>query len=201
MKKNVISRFKIVRHGYDKESVDAFIANSERINRDSSSDKNMRIEELKAQVEELKSELAQYKEREGSVTDALTAAIERAKELDNAAKIRYALEGERIRLFRDKWERYCDAHKTKLGIRERREKVSDFLYVEEQNLIAAMQDGFKIEEEPERVKDVEQQYIDESKRLLELVKNETAADEFNLEDLNSEHDLKALCNAISKKVS
>lgn len=200
MKKTVRNKFNIVRRGYDCESVDAYLNNIDRINHDSSSAKSMRISELKSEIDRLKSEIKGYKEREDSVANALSAAIERAREMENAAKIRYALEGERIRLFREKWERYCDGHKTKLGIRERREKITNYLYVEEKNVISAMQEGLKLEEEPERIKDVDQQYMDESKRLLEMVKAETAADEFNLDDLNSEHDLEELCKSLAKKM-
>lgn len=62
-----------------------------------------RIEELKRETLNLSLELAKYRAREAEITNALSFAQNKAKELEQEAKIRYALERERLENYRAKW--------------------------------------------------------------------------------------------------
>jgi len=62
-----------------------------------------RIEELKRENNALSIELAKYRARESEITEALGFAKNKARELEQEAKARYALECERLETYRAKW--------------------------------------------------------------------------------------------------
>lgn len=62
-----------------------------------------RIDELKAEVAALSAELKKYRENGDAVTDAWRLARMKAKEYEQEAKIRFALECERLDIYREKW--------------------------------------------------------------------------------------------------
>ena len=41
-------------------------------------------------------------------------AVEKSKQIEYASKVRYALEGERLKIFSDKWMRYCESVASKV---------------------------------------------------------------------------------------
>lgn len=62
-----------------------------------------RIEELKRENNRLSIELAKYRARESEITEAMAFAKKKAKELEQEANARYALEWERLESYRRKW--------------------------------------------------------------------------------------------------
>lgn len=62
-----------------------------------------RIEELKRENSSLSLELARYRAKEAEIAEALSYAKSKAKELEREAKVRYALECERLDAYRAKW--------------------------------------------------------------------------------------------------
>ena len=103
-KKNKMQpRFALVRRGYDVDSVEAYIS-LEREKADRAGlEQNERIRVLKAQCDRLSEELSVYRDREEQIKGALLAAGEQAEKTVLDIKLRYAMELERLKLFRAKW--------------------------------------------------------------------------------------------------
>lgn len=101
-KKKVQPRFALVRRGYDVDSVEAYIAlEREKADRAGLEQKE-RIRVLKAQCERLTEELAVYRDKEEQIKSALITAGEQAEKTTLDIKFRYAMELERLKLFRAK---------------------------------------------------------------------------------------------------
>lgn len=62
-----------------------------------------RIEELKQENEKIQVELEKYRAKEKEISDTLSYAKKQAENITSEAKIKYALECERIKVFRQKW--------------------------------------------------------------------------------------------------
>lgn len=96
-------RFALVRRGYDVASTEAYIAaerdKAERIGLE----QKERIRLLKSQVEQLTAELNVYRDKEEQIKSALMSATEQAEKTVLDVKFRYAMELERLKLFRAKW--------------------------------------------------------------------------------------------------
>lgn len=102
-KKKVQPRFALVRRGYDVDSVEAYIAlEREKADRAGLEQKE-RIRVLKAQCERLAEELSVYRDKEEQIKSALITAGEQAEKTTLDIKFRYAMELERLKLFRAKW--------------------------------------------------------------------------------------------------
>lgn len=73
----------------------------------------IRIADLKKEINDLSIALEEYKKREAEIAQVLTFAREKAEELTREAKTKYALECQRLRVYRNKWMRYIkDKNKT-----------------------------------------------------------------------------------------
>lgn len=102
-KNKVQPRFAVVRRGYDIDSVEAYISlEREKADRAGLEQKE-RIRVLKAQCERLSEELAVFQGKEEQIKSALITAGEQAEKTTLDIKFRYAMELERLRLFRAKW--------------------------------------------------------------------------------------------------
>lgn len=101
--------FRIVRKGYDKSQVDEYIVNLCKSYEKSMASQKERIENLKAEVLQKEKLLQEYIDKKDSITKSITLAVEKAKQIEYAAKVRYALESERLAMFSDKWTRYCES--------------------------------------------------------------------------------------------
>lgn len=168
-------RFKLSITGYNKKEVDEYIIRIQSLNNESLALANQNVSILENELKELKNELRAKDSREQEVTEAIIAATNRAKEMENAWKRRYALEVERIRLFRNKWESFIEEKKLKLPAKDRCDKVTGQLLSEERELIKMMKENLNIGVEPNRINAVNAQYLDESKRLIDKLKSENSA--------------------------
>lgn len=102
-KRKLPPRFAVVRRGYDIASVEAFI-DLEREKADKAGlEQKERIRVLKAQCDRLTEELEVYRAKEEQIKSALIAAGEQAEKTELDIKMRYAMELERLKLFRAKW--------------------------------------------------------------------------------------------------
>lgn len=198
-----MARFKIVKKGYSLEEVENYINNSMRSDKESSQDKSIRIDELKAEIDTLKRRIEEYKRKEDNVNDALYTAIEKAKEMDYATKIRFALEGERVKLFKEKWIAFCDKEKANLRIVERRGEITNQLVDIEREIVKTIANDLKLKvENCDTLNSAEKQYLSESKRILEKARNECAcknevmASDFNLNELSNPPNLEELCKQL-----
>ena len=68
-----------------------------------------RIAALRAEVERLTAELNEYRGEEREIRDALNFARARSEEYEKEARIRFALEAERLAAYRDKWRSRLNA--------------------------------------------------------------------------------------------
>ncbi len=97
------SRFKTVYRGYERAAVDEFIA-QELLKSDSvSREQKEKICELKSRCDAMECELKSLRSREEKIKDALLTATENADRMTADIKVRYAMELERLKLFRAKW--------------------------------------------------------------------------------------------------
>lgn len=152
-----MDRFRLERKGYDKKEVEDYLARSEKQRQTVISEQAMRIEEMKAQIVKLEQDNESYRLRENSVNEALLSAIEKAKEIDGTTRIRFALEGERIKLFENKWISYCK--KTMQSLKIKNETV-EFLNSVDSELAQLMYQDLNImQSEPA------EQYAAEKARL------------------------------------
>ncbi len=69
-------------------------------------DKEDEINQLNAQILQLKSDLVSAKDKEGAISSVLLRAEQLAKELSDKAEIQYSLEVERIKKFSIAWNDY-----------------------------------------------------------------------------------------------
>ena len=108
-------RFAVVRRGYDIASVEAYIA-LEREKADKAGlEQKERIRVLKAQCDRLVEELEVYRDKEEQIKAALIAAGEQAEKTELDIKLRYAMELERLKLFRAKWTGAYEELKERYG--------------------------------------------------------------------------------------
>ena len=175
-------KFNTVKRGYNPKEVDDFLRQEELKRARESQTLIMRIDELKAKILILEQEAKEFKGREKNVNEALIAAIERAKEMDSTAKIRFALEGERIKLFAEKWQNFV---KKKTVAAKLKNEVQDYLLKVQAEIADAMDSSLKImksagtaEAKPQNA--AERQYFSEKARLA---KRNTAATDITLDEI------------------
>lgn len=93
--------------GYDKKQVDDYIIGLSSQFEKSNAELRERVKRLENENDGLYRDLCAYRQREESISTALMNAIDKAKEIDYASKVRFALEGERLADFSRKWTSYC----------------------------------------------------------------------------------------------
>lgn len=109
--------FRIKIKGYDKKQVDDYIIGLSSQFEKSNAELRDRIKRLENENDELYRNLCDYRRREESISTALMNAIDKAKEIDYASKVRFALEGERLSDFSRKWTAYCKSQVNKVAPR------------------------------------------------------------------------------------
>lgn len=169
-----MARFNVVKKGYDITEVDDYINNITYKEKESISDKSLRINELLEQVNRLKGELEEYKLREEKVNNALVQAVEKANDIEKFAKAQAKAELERMKLYRDKWIRYCDNVKAETGVKERKSEVVSVLKHLENEFRKSFDEGIKLKSKAD-INEVEQQYQDEVNRLMQGKKIDEAS--------------------------
>lgn len=125
-----MKNFQITKKGYDKKEVDQYLTRMTEKHQDVCTDQLQRIEELKEEVADLEFQLSEYKSKEDEILNALVKAVETAKQMDNTARIRFALEGERIKIFQSKWEKYVDKTLVNAKIRDEMNNYLNHVHVE-----------------------------------------------------------------------
>lgn len=100
-KKNL--RFPVKRKGYDVTAVESYISAEAQRNESAQLAARERICALEAKCDDLKKDLAELKSKEEQIKTAFIAASRDADRLTADVKARYALELDRLRLFRAKW--------------------------------------------------------------------------------------------------
>ena len=115
------------------------------------SEQKDRIFELREQVKELESKLEVFKSRGRQINQALMAAVAKAEELEQAAKIKYDMEIKSLKLFHAKWLSYYKRIIEKYPIDDELVKLAKFndnmsealSVIEKENAVEKEQDGNK----------------------------------------------------------
>ncbi|MFW5780650.1 MAG: hypothetical protein ACOCWI_04290 [Bacillota bacterium] len=113
------------------------IHNSNKVIRDQAE----RIVELKKQINDLSISLEQYRKRESEIVESMAYAKKKTEELTQEAQIKFALECERLRVYRNKWLRYIkdksregelakNIEKTNEVLKECQIQLEDMLYTD-----------------------------------------------------------------------
>jgi|AGTN01.1.fsa_nt_gi hypothetical protein len=77
-----------------------------------------RIDELKRELEKATAEAERLKKREEGVADAIMFALEKAREYETEARVRFELETERLETFRKRWTKLARSPETDRKLKE-----------------------------------------------------------------------------------
>ncbi len=100
--------FQTEKYGYKKEEVDNFINKQSKEFDFLLQEQKALVASLKRELEEQAVELNKYKMQDSSISEALVAAVETAKQIEENSKNIYELEIRRVRSLYDKWQGYLD---------------------------------------------------------------------------------------------
>lgn len=98
-----MKEFSIEKKGYAIKQVDDYILSLQIETDRIVKEKQSRINELREENFNLIKQLSLYKQKEQIISQALTTATEKAKEIENTAKLKYNLELNNLKHFYDKW--------------------------------------------------------------------------------------------------
>lgn len=118
-----------------------------------------RIVELKKEINGLSVALEKFRSQEAEAAMAITFAKKKAEEIKNDATVKYALECERLRMYREKWQRYIDGRATAGQLAENIKKTDDTLRECQLMLEEMLYSDLNIE------RSVAEEYISERDRL------------------------------------
>ncbi len=99
-------KFDLERKGYNKAQVDGHLKQVTLQYENSLAEQKDRIFELKGSISMAEKLLDEYKKKESEINSALLAAVNKAKEMEDAAEKKYDLEIQRLKLFNAKWQSY-----------------------------------------------------------------------------------------------
>ena len=102
-KANKQDMFTIERKGYSQKEVEDYILKEIEKNEIIHSEQRGRIEELLEEIDVLKKVVDDYKSKEDKIAEALIVASEKADKMTADIKLRYAMELDRLNMFRAKW--------------------------------------------------------------------------------------------------
>lgn len=91
------------------------------------SDQKDRIFALVEENKKIKQQLEGLIEKDAQISKTLTVAVQKAKEIEDAAKAKYNMEIERLKLFHSKWVSYYENIKYKLPANQETAQVEVFL--------------------------------------------------------------------------
>lgn len=100
---------------------------------------SLRLEELKKENERILRELDAYRAKEKEISETLAYAKKQAESITAEAKIKYALECERIKIYRQKWAQLAPSPNNKARLIESFDKTLDTLkecQIEMENMLA-----------------------------------------------------------------
>ena len=112
--------FTVERKGYSQREVEDYILKEIEKNEIIHSEQRARIEELLEEIDGLKKVVDDYKAKEDKIAEALIVASEKADKMTADIKLRYAMELDRLNMFRAKWTGAYNELKERYGLTEMR---------------------------------------------------------------------------------
>ena len=153
--------FSISRKGYDKNQVQEYIkAQTDKYEKTILGLRD-RVEGLTRENQELMRKVDSLKKEQDNINIALTQAIDKAKNIEYSSKVKFALEGERLKVFSGKWESYCKANVNVID-KSQRDGVRGKLREFEEELVTLMSKELNI---GDYVNEADQDFFSESRRL------------------------------------
>jgi|GEM_PF-2463503 len=122
-----MNRTLIDKKGYKKEEVNSYISELTTSYEQRLAEQLNRIYELRDSNTELSKKLKQYEEKDKTISEALLAAVDKAKEIENLARLKYVKEMERLQVFHEKWVRYFAEIKKRYPLDNMLESADEFL--------------------------------------------------------------------------
>lgn len=101
-----MKKFSIEKKGYNTTEVDDYLMSLELENSNALRDKQARIDSLRQENFELSKKLDEYKQKEISISNALTSATDKANEIIVVSKQKYNIELKNLNKFYDKWNNF-----------------------------------------------------------------------------------------------
>ncbi len=101
-----MKKFSIEKKGYNTTEVDDYLMSLELENSNALRDKQARIDSLRQENFELCKKLDEYKQKERSISSALTSATDKANEIIDVSKQKYNIELNNLNKFYDKWNNF-----------------------------------------------------------------------------------------------
>lgn len=153
--------FSLAKKGYDKFQVQEYIKDMVDKYEKTILGLRDRLEGLKRENGELASQVNSLKKEQDNINLALTQAIDKAKNIEYSSKVKFALEGERLKIFSSKWQTYCKAHCNVVD-KSQKDNVIEKLKEFEGELVELMNKELNI---GDYVNEADQDYFSENKRL------------------------------------
>ena len=132
--------FSVAKNGYNKKEVDLYIK-----------DLSSKLENLEQRNSKLENELKYYqlqkkeiKDKNESISIALTAAVEKAKQIEKSSNNVYKLKIQQINLLYSKWEKLLDEILNKYPQIEQVENVRELLMNFKNDIKNTLKDDFKL---------------------------------------------------------
>lgn len=177
-----MARFSIVKKGYSIDEVEGFITKLLQLTEDRLTEQSKRINDLKGEIRSLSAEKSELKAREVSVSQALTEALRRADEIERAAEARYAIELNRLRLFRKRFAEYLTKISDQTPVNVAIEEFENNVKALEKELTEVMKNEFNLEKNTVAV----QEPIEEKKEVEGFDLKEALTPKETLEEICKE---------------
>lgn len=133
-------KFKEEKHGYNKTEVDFYVSDLEikLINAQRECDR------LKSQIEEISRGQKDYQEKSQNISVALTAAVEKARQIEESSKNVYKLKIQQINLLYNRWEGFLEEMLKKYPKVETVNNVKQMMNEFRNSIKNTLKDDFKI---------------------------------------------------------
>lgn len=135
-----MENFDSSRNGYDRKQVDSFV---EKL-KDEIQEKDYTIAQLKRELQEYKNKDNEIKTKGENISIALTAAVEKAKQIEKSSQNVYKLKIQQIGLLYSRWEKLLNVFIEKYPGIEEIENVKGVLKEFKDSLKSTLKDDFKL---------------------------------------------------------
>ena len=170
-------KFTLEKKGYNKKEVDEYLQIYISKSEETLKEQKARIDSLKKENEKLEEALKIYKEKENCVSEALVSAVNKAKEVENAVRIRFAVEGERIKLFQSKWTKHVEKIKNQILPDSEVMTLNNYLEKVKGELGESLSENLNIWKERDKT-EFAAQYTEEKERIADNKMEDRDYDKF-----------------------
>lgn len=188
-----MARFSSARKGYNKNEVDEYLHTNTEFLEGKIRDLQGRIEQLKEENNYLYVKNGEFRRNEERVASAIIKAMEIKDKIENEMRAKAEMEGDRLRIFKEKWVTYAKGINNSNANRV----VEDIdAYIEEfrNGFITKINTDLNIKSKDNTSNTAEIQYKVEQKRLSKLKQKSEAA--YSVEDASTippKESLEELC--------